>query len=132
MGGGADGASYDGSVAKVNGNRNVPYLNKNDSKRNLNLNWWNNDWNSNYRFLAVRHFYCFSRYLTGGSFVLQLFAPSAEHPTDFHKVFRQVCIFFRIKCLHFPRKLKKQFQKINACDASIEKNCLFSMCAIAR
>lgn len=50
-----------GSVGKVNGNRNVPYLSRNDSKRNLNLNWWDNDWNSNYRFLAVRNFYSFSR-----------------------------------------------------------------------
>jgi hypothetical protein len=49
-----------GSVGKVNGNRNVPYLNRNDSKRNLNLNWWDNDWNANYRFLGVRHYYCFS------------------------------------------------------------------------
>lgn len=49
-----------GSVGKVNGNRNVPYLNKDGSKRNLNLNWFDNDWNSNYRFLAVRHYYCFS------------------------------------------------------------------------
>ncbi|MCX6786408.1 MAG: hypothetical protein NTU85_01135 [Candidatus Kaiserbacteria bacterium] len=56
MGDGTDGTSHNGSVAKVNGNRNVPYLNRNDSKRNLNLNWWNNDWNSDYRFLAVRHF----------------------------------------------------------------------------
>ena len=54
MGGGADGASHEGSVAKVNGNRNVPYLNRNVSKRNLNLNWFDNDWNSDYRFLAVR------------------------------------------------------------------------------
>jgi hypothetical protein len=49
-----------GSVAKVNGNRNVPYLDRNGSKRNLNLNWWDNDWNANYRFLAVRHSHCFS------------------------------------------------------------------------
>ncbi len=49
-----------GSIGKVNGNRNVPYLNRNDSKRNLNLNWWDNDWNANYRFLGVRHYPCFS------------------------------------------------------------------------
>lgn len=36
-----------------NGNRNVPYLYFND-KRKLNLNWYDNDWNANYRFLAVR------------------------------------------------------------------------------
>ena len=61
MGGGADGVSHDGSVAKINDNRNVPCLNKDDSKRNLNLNWWDNDWNGNYRFLAVRHCHDFSR-----------------------------------------------------------------------
>lgn len=69
MGGGTDGASHEGSVAKVNGNRNVPYLNRNDSKRNLNLNWFDNDWNSDYRFLAVRHSHDFSHHSTGGSFV---------------------------------------------------------------
>jgi len=70
MGGGMDGASHKGSVAKVNSNRNVPYLNRNDSNRNLNLNWWDNDWNPDYRFLAVRYAHDFFRPLTGGSFVL--------------------------------------------------------------
>ena len=56
-----DGAPARGSVAKVNGNRNVPYLNRNDAKRNLNLNWWGGDWYGNYRFLAVRHCHDFSR-----------------------------------------------------------------------
>jgi len=55
-----DGFFAQGSVGKINGNRNVPYLNRNDSKRNLNLNWWDNDWNANYRFLGVRHYYYFS------------------------------------------------------------------------
>ena len=59
-GGGLDGAPAQGSVAKVNGNRNVPYLNRNDAKRNLNLNWWDSDWNANYRFLGVRHYVRFS------------------------------------------------------------------------
>ncbi len=35
------------------GNRNVPYLYKDDNERNLNLNWWDNEWNDNYRFMAV-------------------------------------------------------------------------------
>jgi len=38
----------------VNGNRNVAYLWNDDNGRNLNLNWIDNDWNDNYRFLAVR------------------------------------------------------------------------------
>jgi len=43
----------------------VPYLNVNDDKRKLNLNWLDNDWNANYRFLAVRK--CFiSRLFKGG------------------------------------------------------------------
>ena len=107
MGGGTDGAFHEGSVAKVNGNRNVHELNKDDSKRNLNLNWFDNDWNGNCRFLAVRHSHDFSRPSTGGSFALQLFAPSAKHPAAFHKIFRQMNIFLRIKRLHFPREEKK-------------------------
>lgn len=37
------------------GNRNVPILDRNGSERNLNLNWWSNRWNANYRFAAVRN-----------------------------------------------------------------------------
>jgi hypothetical protein len=44
-----------GSIAKVSGNRNVLVLSENDSKRKLNLNWFDNDWNGNYRFLGVRN-----------------------------------------------------------------------------
>ena len=39
----------------LNGNRHVPYLNRNGSKRNVNLNRWDGDWNGNYRFLGVRN-----------------------------------------------------------------------------
>jgi hypothetical protein len=41
---------------KINGNRNVPELWKNDAKRKLDLNWWKDDWNENYRFLGWVHF----------------------------------------------------------------------------
>jgi len=41
-------------VVSIDGKRNVSYLWSNSSERNLNLNWFDNDWNSNYRFLAVR------------------------------------------------------------------------------
>jgi hypothetical protein len=51
-----------------NGNRNVPYLNWNDAKRNLNLNWFENDWNENYRFAAVRNSLYFSRLILAGLF----------------------------------------------------------------
>jgi hypothetical protein len=48
---------FDGSVwTNPNGNRNVGYLWEDANKRNLNLNWLGNDWNANYRFLAVCKF----------------------------------------------------------------------------
>jgi len=40
-------------------NRHVPYLNWNSDERNLNLNWFENDWNENWRFAAVRKSLCF-------------------------------------------------------------------------
>lgn len=60
-GGGIDGTAHISS-GQMNGNRYVPILNTNDSKRNLNLNNWDDEWNGHYRFLAVRYFSCFSRY----------------------------------------------------------------------
>jgi len=46
---------FKGSVCvNSNGNRCVAYLNRNDSKRNLNLNRVDNRWNDNCRFLARR------------------------------------------------------------------------------
>ena len=56
-------------VAKINGNRQVVYLDRNDWKRNLNLNYRDNDWNDHCRFLAVRYSLWFSRFILGGSFV---------------------------------------------------------------
>jgi len=47
-----------GQVWQVpNGNRNVLCLESDDRKRNLNLNWLENDWNENWRFAAVRKFF---------------------------------------------------------------------------
>lgn len=43
-----------GSVGKVNGYRNVPCLNEDDSKRYLYLYWWVDDWSAGYCFLGVR------------------------------------------------------------------------------
>lgn len=51
MGSGTD--DFPHNSAQVNGNRNVVYLNRNDAKRNLNLNNWDDDWNDNWRFLGV-------------------------------------------------------------------------------
>lgn len=46
-------AIYGSTWVNSNDNRNVAYLNRDGSKRNLNLNWYDNDWNGNCRFLAV-------------------------------------------------------------------------------
>lgn len=43
-----------GSVALVRGNRHVPYLYEDGSKRDLDLNWFDGDWYSYCRFLRVR------------------------------------------------------------------------------
>ncbi len=70
-----------GSVAKINGNRNVAYLNRNDSKRKLNLNWQDNDWNEIYRFLAVRYYPWFSWDLFPGVLLTScLFQPPSIFP----------------------------------------------------
>ena len=58
MGSDLDGTLYNnnGSVwQNANGNRNVACLNRDASKRNLNLNWVENDWNEICRFAAVRN-----------------------------------------------------------------------------
>lgn len=47
---------HNGSVwHNPNGNRNVVCLNRNDAKRNADLNLFENDWNDNWRFAAVRN-----------------------------------------------------------------------------
>jgi len=43
-----------GSVAEVLGNRDVPYLDRLDSERELDLGWFDDDWDPVCRFLAVR------------------------------------------------------------------------------
>lgn len=43
-----------GSVWRRFGDRRVPYLYSDSDKRDLNLYWYDNDWDSYYRFLAVR------------------------------------------------------------------------------
>lgn len=71
------------SSCKIHGNRNVPNLWRDDSKRNLNLNWWDGDWNDNYRFLAVRYIYCFSRdVFSGVLFASWRFQPPSILPTS--------------------------------------------------
>jgi hypothetical protein len=56
MGGDLEDILHDSSVWRnLNGNRNVVCLNRNDAKRNANLNNFDNDWNDNWRFAAVRN-----------------------------------------------------------------------------
>jgi len=69
-GGGLDGISrINGSVwVNSNGNRNVAYLNRDGDERNLNLNWDDDNWNDNCRFLAVSQYFHFLSRLIRGSF----------------------------------------------------------------
>lgn len=93
MDGGTDGILYISSVSLVNGNRNVACLYYDDNGRNLNLNWFDNDWNGNYRFLAVRN--CFHSSVFDGSFLFndylsffsnhQAFKINDPKPRDIHK-----------------------------------------------
>ncbi len=56
---------------RPDGNRNVPYLNDWDDKRKLNLNSFENDWNENYRFAAVRNWIYSALNSDGGFFIPQ-------------------------------------------------------------
>ncbi|MEI6396725.1 MAG: hypothetical protein WCO48_01470 [Candidatus Taylorbacteria bacterium] len=70
-----------GSVGRVYVFRHVPYLFGGSSARGLNLSWWDNDWNSNYRFLAVRYYQRFSCGLSAGVlFISCLFQPPSIFP----------------------------------------------------
>jgi hypothetical protein len=53
----------------ANDNRNVPVLNFDDNKRKLNLNWFDNDWNDNYRFLGVRKCFYYPVFIFKGGFL---------------------------------------------------------------
>lgn len=71
-----------------NRNRNVLYAYENSAKRNLNLNWDDNEWNENCRFPAVRNSLLGTEApaLTGRSFSNGgLSLPAAEHFPDFDK-----------------------------------------------
>ena len=75
---------FGGSVwQNLNGNRNCPYLNRNGSKRNLNLNWIDNDFNEICRFAAVRNSLRLPwDYLRGVSFWSCLRQPPSIFPTS--------------------------------------------------
>lgn len=61
------------------GNRNVPYLNWNGDERNLNANDFDNDWDSDNRFLVLRTSLQGTAPLSEELFRLYLFQPSADH-----------------------------------------------------
>jgi len=75
-GGGIDGARYI-NWRDPNGNLNCVVLWSNDGVRNFNLNWIDNHWNDNYRFVGSRKNSSFSPdYLVGGvSFLTYLLHP---------------------------------------------------------
>lgn len=56
------------------GNRNFAYLNRNDAKRNLNLNYLENDFNDNWRFAVVRQQFTFPSSPLAGMFFPTLFS----------------------------------------------------------
>jgi len=62
-----------------NGNHNVPYLDNWSDKRKLNLNWLDNDWNENCRFLAFRKF-LYSSASSGSFFFVSLIHPPSILP----------------------------------------------------
>ncbi len=83
-----------GSVAEVDGDRYVACLDRDDSVRDLGLDWFDDGWPRRYRFLAVRYSFCFSRNIVPGV----LFTICRRQPP---------CIFpisskCSPKCMYFP------------------------------
>ena len=88
------------------GNRHVPYLNRwNDDRRNLNLNYLENDWNGNYRFLAVRNFYHFSLdNFISGEFCLLFVFSNHQAFCRFLKNFEKYEYIVYLEVLWFPKQ----------------------------
>jgi hypothetical protein len=108
----------------VDGNRNVAYLWNDDNGRNLNLNWIDNDWNGNYRFLAVRKFlrvFLNALILWMGVVSFAVFLPVSEVFSNFVQGNGQGCIFFMIQASYFPRNLHEEFKKIQFCCRSYDQ-----------
>lgn len=84
--GGLDDILHNGSIwQNPNDNRNVPYLNRNALKRNLNLNWIENDWNEIYRFVAVSNLLHSLSNMTGFPFgEICLYHPPSIFPISFN------------------------------------------------
>lgn len=70
-------------MCNVDANRHVLELWSDDDKRNVNLNYWDDDWNRNYRFLRVRNSLIFLLTQNVRSFLYGPFSPPSEHSTYF-------------------------------------------------
>ena len=108
---GLDGVLHINVWRNPNDNRNVPYLDNWNGKRKLNLNWFDNRWNADCRFLAVRSSLSFFSPLLGvGLIFYVLLEPAAEHSSSLVENFRYLCVVFIFKYAYFPCELKKKFQ----------------------
>jgi hypothetical protein len=113
------------SVAVIDDNRNVAYLNRNDSKRDLNLNNFDNDWNRNYRFLAVRHYSFFSRELFSGV----LFANCRRHPPSILPI-SNICsdmrVYFFVSSARMSQASSSRSLKRSTLDIHLSRSIIFS------
>ncbi|MFH1078587.1 MAG: hypothetical protein V1745_04915 [Patescibacteria group bacterium] len=99
----------------MNGNRNVAYLWNDDNGRNLNLDWIDNDWNDNDRFLAVRkslHALRMPSSVGWGLFRLQMLLPAADVFPDVVQGNGESGEFFLVQTSHFPCDLKEEFEEV--------------------
>jgi len=108
-----------GSVfSNSDGNRNVPYLNWNDDKRQLNANDFDNDWNSDNRFLVFRTSpHERIAFLTVSTqkerlFCLTLFYPPSQHFSNFMYRSDDLRVLLVIEMFEFPCDLyRKNFKR---------------------
>ena len=118
--GGIDDILHIGSVwQNPNGNRNVPYLNRNGAKRNLNLNWIENDWSGIYRFAAVRKSFHFPARLR------RVYFKDFIHPPSIFPISSNLSeskIYFLLsKDFISHATCKKNFSKSNFREASLRE-----------
>ena len=100
------------SLVNRNGNRNVPYLNRNGTKRNLNLNWNDNQWNEICRFLAVRKSFHTNPTSTVGFRLSAVFHPSTNHASNLCKVRADTSKDISVDSFYLPQEVKKEFERI--------------------
>jgi len=82
--------------------RNCAYLNRNGSKRKLNLNWIDNDWNDSCRFAVVRKSLHFTPLFRRG-FLLRFAGASHQACDRLQKVFLKAAYIFSRPRLLFPK-----------------------------